>query len=163
NGVSPTPQDVIDMITVNAARSVGAAAEIGALRPGMKADLTILDLNTPAMRPIIRLLSNIAHYGHPGIVHSVIVDGEFIMRDRKHNRQRDTMQRYVPSPARMPGIADAIVSGAIRIGERVFLSGANALQKDGRVAGLGDPASQANATLDRLEEALSAAGGSLAS
>ena len=83
NGVSPTPQDVIDMITVNAARSVGAAAEIGALRPGMKADLTILDLNTPAMRPIIRLLSNIAHYGHPGIVHSVIVDGEFIMRDRK--------------------------------------------------------------------------------
>ena len=83
NGVSPTPQDVIDMITVNAARSVGAPTEIGALRPGMKADLTILDLNTPAMRPIIRLLSNIAHYGHPGIVHSVIVDGEFIMRDRK--------------------------------------------------------------------------------
>jgi len=63
----------------------------------------------------------------------------------------------------MPGIADATVSGAIRIGERVFLSGANALQKDGSVAGLGDPASQANATLDRLEEALSAAGGSLAS
>lgn len=83
NGVSPTPQDVIDMITVNAARSVGAADEIGALAPGMKADLTILDLNTPAMRPIIRLLSNIAHYGHPGIVHSVMVDGEFVMRDRK--------------------------------------------------------------------------------
>jgi 5-methylthioadenosine/S-adenosylhomocysteine deaminase len=83
NGVSPTPQDVIDMITVNAARSVGAADEIGALQPGMKADLTILDLNTPAMRPIIRLLSNIAHYGHPGIVHSVIVDGEFVMRDRR--------------------------------------------------------------------------------
>jgi 5-methylthioadenosine/S-adenosylhomocysteine deaminase len=83
NGVSPTPQEVIDMITVNAARSVGAADEIGALRPGMKADLTILDLNTPAMRPIIRLLSNIAHYGHPGIVHSVMVDGAFVMRDRK--------------------------------------------------------------------------------
>ena len=83
NGVSPTPQEVIDMITVAAARSVGAADEIGALRAGMKADLTILDLNTPAMRPIIRLLSNIAHYGHPGIVHSVMVDGEFVMRDRK--------------------------------------------------------------------------------
>ena len=82
NGVSPTPQDVIDMITVNAARSVGAS-EIGAIRPGMKADLTILDLNTPAMRPVIRLTSNIAHYGHPGIVHSVLVDGAFVMRDRK--------------------------------------------------------------------------------
>jgi 5-methylthioadenosine/S-adenosylhomocysteine deaminase len=83
NGVSPTPQQVLDMITVNAARSVGAAEQIGALQPGMKADLTLLDLNTPAMRPVIRLVSNIAHYGHPGIVHSVMVDGEFIMRDRK--------------------------------------------------------------------------------
>ena len=44
----------------------------------------------------------------------------------------------------------------------MFLSGANAL-KDGSVAGLGDPAAQANAALDRLEAALSAAGGSLAS
>jgi len=83
NGVSPTPQQVIDMITVNAARSVGAAEAIGAIRIGMKADLTILDLNTPAMRPVIRVLSNIAHYGHPGIVHSVMVDGAFVMRDRK--------------------------------------------------------------------------------
>jgi 5-methylthioadenosine/S-adenosylhomocysteine deaminase len=83
NGVSPTPQEVLDMITVNAARSVGAAHEIGAIAAGMKADLTILDLNTPAMRPVIRLLSNITHYGHPGIVHSVMVDGVFVMRDRE--------------------------------------------------------------------------------
>jgi 5-methylthioadenosine/S-adenosylhomocysteine deaminase len=82
-GISPSGQEVLDMITVNAARSVGAQAEIGAIRPGMKADLTILDLNTPALRPIIRLVSNIVHYGHPGLAHSVIVDGEFVMRDRK--------------------------------------------------------------------------------
>jgi enamine deaminase RidA (YjgF/YER057c/UK114 family) len=71
--------------------------------------------------------------------------------------------RYLPAPALLPGIADASVSSAIRAGERVFLSGANALQPDGRIAGLGDPAAQANAALDRLEAALSAAGGSLAS
>ena len=35
------------------------------------------------MRPIIRLVSNIVHYGHPGIVHSVMTDGVFLMRDRK--------------------------------------------------------------------------------
>jgi 5-methylthioadenosine/S-adenosylhomocysteine deaminase len=23
------------------------------------------------------------HYGHPGLVHSVMVDGQFVMRDRK--------------------------------------------------------------------------------
>lgn len=81
-GVAPSPQDMLDMVTRNGATSVGAGAEIGQLRVGMKADLTILDLNTPALRPIIRLVSNIVHYGHPGVVHSVMVDGEFVMRDR---------------------------------------------------------------------------------
>ncbi len=83
NGTSPTAQQILDMVTVNAARSIGAASDIGAIEPGMKADLTLIDLNTPAMRPIIRLLSNVVHYGHPGIVHSVIVDGAFVMRDGK--------------------------------------------------------------------------------
>ncbi|KRE06707.1 hypothetical protein ASE63_23660 [Bosea sp. Root381] len=83
NGTSPTPQEVLDMVTRDAAASVGAGDSIGALAPGMKADLTILDLRSPAMRPIIRLTSNIVHYGHPGLVRSVIVDGEFVMRDGK--------------------------------------------------------------------------------
>ena len=81
-GISPSPQEVLDMVTRNGAASVGASDQIGQLVSGMKADLTILDLNTPALRPIIRLVSNIVHYGHPGTVHSVMVDGEFIMRDR---------------------------------------------------------------------------------
>lgn len=82
-GVSPSAQEVLDMITARAARSVAAEGDIGVVRAGMKADLTILDLNAPAMRPVIRLLANIVHYGHPGIAHSVMVDGEFVMRDRK--------------------------------------------------------------------------------
>jgi 5-methylthioadenosine/S-adenosylhomocysteine deaminase len=82
-GVDPQPQALLDGITRNAARSVGALDEIGTIEVGKKADLTLLDLNMPSMRPIIRLASNIVHYGHPGIVHSVITDGEFLMRDRK--------------------------------------------------------------------------------
>ncbi len=81
-GVSPTPQQVLDTVTCNAAASVGALAEIGSIEPGKKADLTIIDLNAPAMRPTIRPLSNLVHYGHPGVVHSVMVDGAFLMRDR---------------------------------------------------------------------------------
>ena len=73
------------------------------------------------------------------------------------------MQKFQTGPALLPGIATAPVSGAIRAGERLFLSGANALQNDSRVTGLGDPAAQTNAALDRLQAALSAAGGSLAS
>jgi enamine deaminase RidA (YjgF/YER057c/UK114 family) len=73
------------------------------------------------------------------------------------------IERKATGPARLPGASDVPISGAIRAGERVFLSGANALRQDGSVAGLGDPAVQTEAALDRLDAALSAVGGSLAS
>ncbi|MGI4857797.1 MAG: amidohydrolase family protein, partial [Janthinobacterium lividum] len=82
-GVDPAPQDILVAATRAGARSVGAEHEIGSLEVGKKADLTLIDLNTPAMRPMIRLPSNLVHYGHPGIVHSVMVDGEFVMRECK--------------------------------------------------------------------------------
>jgi 5-methylthioadenosine/S-adenosylhomocysteine deaminase len=82
-GVSPSPQEVLDMVTRAGARSVGAAAEIGSIEVGKKADLTFIDLKSPALRPLIRLVSNLVHYGHPGIVHSVMVGGRFVMRDRR--------------------------------------------------------------------------------
>ena len=81
-GVLPSPQDVLAMVTSQAAASVGAQAEIGTIEPGKQADLTLIDLATPAMRPAIHPLSNIVHYGHPGIVHSVLCDGAWLMRDR---------------------------------------------------------------------------------
>jgi 5-methylthioadenosine/S-adenosylhomocysteine deaminase len=35
------------------------------------------------MVPRINLVSNLVHYGHQGMVESVMVDGEFLMRDGK--------------------------------------------------------------------------------
>ncbi len=94
-GVSPSPQDVLDMVTRIAAASVGAEGEIGSLEPGKRADLTLLDLATPAMRPAISPVSNIVHYGHPGIVHSVLCDGAWLMRDRRLTTidEADLLQR----------------------------------------------------------------------
>jgi len=83
NGVNPQPQQILDAITRDAARSLGALEEIGSIEPGKKADLTLIDLETPAMRPLINPVSNLVHYGHPGTIHSVIVDGEFVLKDGK--------------------------------------------------------------------------------
>lgn len=82
-GVEPQPPALLDCITRNAARSVGAEAEIGSIEPGKKADLTFIDLNVASMRPLIDPVSSLVHYGHPGLVHSVMVDGTFLLRDRK--------------------------------------------------------------------------------
>ncbi len=67
-----------------------------------------------------------------------------------------TLLPFIPAP-----FAPSAAAGAIRCGPRVFLSGRSALQPDGSVAGLGDPAAQTHAALDRIEAALHAAGGSL--
>ena len=73
------------------------------------------------------------------------------------------MQRHAIAPAALPGLAGTPIAGAVRAGERVFLSGASALNPDGSITGIGDAAAQTHAALDRLEAALKEAGGSLAS
>lgn len=75
-----------------------------------------------------------------------------------------TLQRLILTerpPYLAKGRDCASIAAAVRAGARVFLSGQNALRADGSVDGPGDPAAQTNAALDRIEMALSAAGGSL--
>jgi enamine deaminase RidA (YjgF/YER057c/UK114 family) len=71
-------------------------------------------------------------------------------------------EAIVPRLAWLPERCKAApVAGAVRTGERVYLSGVNAVLRDGTVAHLGDPAAQTNAAIDQLETALGATGGSL--
>ena len=74
--------------TMRAATTGGAATahlhkEIGAIRPGMRADLAILDLRDPAFVPFNSAARQLV-YGEGGRgVETVIVDGRIVMRDRK--------------------------------------------------------------------------------
>ena len=81
--LAPSPQATLDAATRNGATALGRSADLGSLEAGKKADLTILDLNRAHLRPIIDLTSSIVHYGHPGAVESVMVDGRFLMRAGK--------------------------------------------------------------------------------
>jgi 5-methylthioadenosine/S-adenosylhomocysteine deaminase len=80
-GVDPQPMATLEAATLNGARALGCADELGSLEAGKKADLVILDLDQPSIRPIINLVSSIVHYGTPSIVDAVIVDGRFLMKD----------------------------------------------------------------------------------
>jgi 5-methylthioadenosine/S-adenosylhomocysteine deaminase len=82
-GVKPQPHALLDGATRNAALSLGCLDEIGSIEAGKKADLALIDLDDPGMRPQINLVSNLVHYGHRGMVDSVMVDGEFLMRSRR--------------------------------------------------------------------------------
>ena len=82
-GVNPRPQDLLDAATRNGALSLGAENDIGSIESGKKADLTVVNLEDASMLPRINLVSNLVHYGHQRLVDSVMVDGEFLLRDGK--------------------------------------------------------------------------------
>lgn len=79
--VNPTPSQVYNYATVNAARALDHPG-IGQIAVGKKSDLAFFDLIHPTMVPRLSAISNIVHYGHPGIVTDTMVDGRFLMRDR---------------------------------------------------------------------------------
>lgn len=80
-GTKPQPQDLLDAATRNGALSLGVEAEIGSIEVGKKADLAVINLEDPCMVPRINLVSNLVHYGHQGMIDSMMVDGEFLMRE----------------------------------------------------------------------------------
>lgn len=82
-GVRPQPEDILADATEGGSRAVNQQKTIGSLEVGKKADLFVLNTLKPYLVPHGRLLSAVIHGGHPGDIESVMVDGEFVMRDNK--------------------------------------------------------------------------------
>jgi len=82
-GTRPQPEDMLEDATLGGARAVRQEAHIGSLEVGKKADLIVLDTRRPHLVPAGRILSAWIHNGQPSDIESSMVDGQFIMRDRK--------------------------------------------------------------------------------
>ena len=82
-GVRPQPEDVLEDATQGGARAVRQAASLGSLEVGKKADLLVVDTQRAHLVPAGRFVSAWIHNGQPADIESVMVDGQFIMRDRK--------------------------------------------------------------------------------
>jgi cytosine/adenosine deaminase-related metal-dependent hydrolase len=82
-GVRPQPEDALEDATVGGARAVRQSARLGTLEAGRKADLLVLDTQRIHLVPAGRILSAWIHNGQPSDLESVMVDGQFVMRDRR--------------------------------------------------------------------------------
>ncbi len=82
-GVQPQPEDILADATQNGARAVRQDQALGVLEPGKKADLLVVDTLRAHLVPAGRFLSAWIHNGQPADIESVMVDGQFVMRDRK--------------------------------------------------------------------------------
>ncbi len=80
-GVRPQPEDMLEDATLGGARALRQAKTIGALEVGKKADIIVLDTQKAHLVPAMRIVSAWIHNGQPSDVESVMVDGQFVMRN----------------------------------------------------------------------------------
>ncbi len=117
-GLRPQPEDVLEDATLGSARAVRQQASIGSLEVGKKADILVLDTQRVHLVPAVRIVSAWIHNGQPSDIESVMIDGRFVMRDRKI--------LTVDEPA--------IIAEADRVGKRVWaaVQAAGPIQIPGR-------------------------------
>ncbi len=87
-GTGKTPQCVsakegFRIATINGARALGLEKEIGSIEVGKKADLAILDLNTPSLTPRNNLIAGLSYSANGSEVDTVIINGQITMEHRK--------------------------------------------------------------------------------
>ena len=82
-GLQPQPEDILADCTQGGALAVQQPDALGTLEVGKKADLLVVDTLRPHLVPAGRIVSALVHGGHPGDIESVMVDGQFVMRDRE--------------------------------------------------------------------------------
>lgn len=73
-----TAYDAVEMATIEAARVLGLADEIGSLQPGKKADIILIDTERPHMTPNHDPFALIAYSALPGDVAMTLVDGQVV-------------------------------------------------------------------------------------
>ena len=87
-GTHRTPEcigagEVFNMATVNGARALGLGDVTGSIEVGKKADLAVLNVRTPSLQPVNKLLAGLCYSANGSDVETVIIDGKIVMKNRK--------------------------------------------------------------------------------
>lgn len=80
--ILPAPT-VLRMATSEGARVLGLGDAIGALRPGLRADLILIGLDEPHLTPMYSEISHLVYAVNGADVDTVFIHGRPVMRDRK--------------------------------------------------------------------------------
>ena len=101
-----TREDVFEMATINGAKALGVGEECGSIEVGKAADIVIHSVFRPEMLPASDRLTALVYAAQSRSVDSVLVDGEFIVRNGRttrlnveefapliNARQKDMLQR----------------------------------------------------------------------
>ncbi len=79
-----TAEKVLEMATIDAAKALGMADEIGSLEKGKKADLFLFNpQKTATATPLHNPVSTLVYSSSPQNVETVVVDGEIVIKDNE--------------------------------------------------------------------------------
>jgi len=78
-----TPDEVLEMATIGGARALNMASEIGSIEEGKKADIVVIETDSPNMMPNYDPYATIVFQANPHNVSSTIVNGRVIVENRK--------------------------------------------------------------------------------
>jgi 5-methylthioadenosine/S-adenosylhomocysteine deaminase len=103
-----TSRQMLRMLTINAARALGLADELGSLEPGKQADLILLDFRQPKFRPLNNLPALLINTAIDDDVDTLIVGGRVLMQKRHILTMNeativDEAQRVVDEIAKVTG------------------------------------------------------------
>ena len=73
----------LEMATIMGAKSLGIGNITGSLEQGKKADILLLDLDSPRMIPYYSVYSNLVYSASSDIVHTVIINGKIVAENGK--------------------------------------------------------------------------------
>jgi 5-methylthioadenosine/S-adenosylhomocysteine deaminase len=76
-------EKVLEMATIEGAKSLSWESEIGSIEVGKKADLAIIDLKKPHLCPVYNESSHLVYAVKSSDIETVIINGKIIMENRK--------------------------------------------------------------------------------
>lgn len=75
--------EILKMATVNAARAIGHAGELGVIKEGALADFILIDAVKPHLMPVYNMVANLIYCGKAADVDTVVVNGEIVVEGRR--------------------------------------------------------------------------------
>lgn len=76
-------EKILRMATMNGAKALGRENELGQIKEGFKADLTVIDLRSPNLMPNNNLVSALIYSANGSEVDTVMVDGKILMEKKE--------------------------------------------------------------------------------
>jgi 5-methylthioadenosine/S-adenosylhomocysteine deaminase len=103
-----SPEQVVEMATINGARGAGLAGRIGSIEVGKEADFVLFDATASEWQPLYNPVSNLVYSATGNTVKHVYVAGEQVVREGRLTRidQDELLQEVGKSAARIAARLD---------------------------------------------------------